>query len=55
MAQWVKTSTSLCEDAGLLPGLTPGFNDPALPQEVAWIPCCCGCGVGQQLQLLFHP
>ena len=23
--------------------------------DAAWIPRCCGCGVGQQLQLQFHP
>ena len=23
--------------------------------HVAWIPCCCGCGVDQQVQLQFDP
>ena len=54
MAQGLKSPASVHEDAGLTPGL-------ALPQAVVWveeaaqIPCCCGCGAGQRLQLRFDP
>ena len=57
MAQQVTKPTSICEDMGWIPGLDHWVGDPALPwavvqvADVAQIPCCCGCGVGQQLQL----
>ena len=49
------------EVVGSIPGLTQGVKDQALPwavvqvEDAAWIPSCCGCGAGQQLQLWFNP
>ena len=49
------------EVAGLIPGLTQWVKDLALlgalveVTEAAWIPHCCGCGVGWWLQLRFDP
>ena len=60
MVQWVKNPASIHEDAGSIPGLTQCAKDPGLPQAVVQVPdkarilWCCGCGVGQQLQLLFN-
>ena len=59
--QQVKNPTSIHEDAGLTPGLTPWVEDVALPHvaayvtDVAQILHCCGCGIGWQLQLQFSP
>ena len=49
------------EDVGSIPGLAKWVKDLALLQAVVWVAeaaqiwHCCGCGVGQQLQLLFNP
>ena len=57
MAQWVKNPTNSHEDVGLIPGLTLWVKDLVLPQAMAKVAAevqiwyCCGCGVGQQLQL----
>ena len=56
-AQWVKNPTSVRKDVGSIPGLTQWVKVPALLQaaDAAWIPHCCGCGVGWQLQLHLDP
>ena len=55
----LRTQGSVYENAGLIPGPAQWVKDLALLQaaaqvtDVARIPC--GCGVGWQLQLRFHP
>ena len=57
MVQQVKDLTSSHENAGSIPGITQWIKDLAFLQaavyvaDVAWIPCCCGRGIGWQLQL----
>ena len=61
VAQRVKNPPSVHEDAGSVPGLCQWGKDPGLPWTVVEVPDvapfwhCCGCGVGQQLQLPFNP
>ena len=46
----LRTQHSICEDAGLIPGLAQRVKDLALLQaavlvaDVVHIQCCCGCG-----------
>ena len=57
VAQWVKNATNIHKDVGSIPALTQWVKDPALPQaaasvaDLAWIWCCCGCGICWQLWL----
>ena len=60
VAQWLTNPTSNQELAGLIPDLAQWVKDPVLLWAVVWvtdmalIPCCCGYGIGQQLQLQFN-
>ena len=61
MAQWLTNPSRNHEVTGSVPALAQWVNDLALPGAVvsvadaAWIPRCCGSGVGQRLQLRFDP
>ena len=58
--EWVKDPTE-CEVLVWVPGLTQWVKDPVLPQTVAtfagvaWIRCCCGCGINIHLWFRFDP
>ena len=56
MAQWLTNPTRNHAVEGLIPGLAQWVKDPGVAgscgvADVARIPCCCGSGVGRQLQL----
>ena len=61
VTQRVENPTSIHEDVGLIPSLIQWAKDLVLPQAVvqvtdaARIWLCCGCSIGQQLQLQFDP
>ena len=63
MAQWLTNPPRNHVVVGLIPGLAPWVNDPALPWAVVsvadtariWRGCGCGCGVGQRLWLQLDP
>ena len=50
---------SIHEDVGLIPDLTQWVKDLVLPRAVVWVPdvawilCCCDCGIGRRLQFRF--
>ena len=46
--------TGIFEDMGSIPGFLRGLGSGLALScdevtDTAWIPCCCGCGVAQQL------
>ena len=61
MAQWLTNPTRNHEVVGSVPALAQWVKDLVLPRavvevaDVAWIPHCCGSGVGRRLQLQLDP
>ena len=61
MAQCLANLTRNRKISGSILGLAQWVGDLALPRAVVWvadvarIPCCCGSGVGQWLQLQLDP
>ena len=57
MVQRLTNPTRIHEDAGSIPGLDHWVNELAVVVvgDEAWILHCCGCGVGEQLQLQLDP
>lgn len=60
VAQRIKNPTGIHEDAGSIPGLAKRDSSPVaanrgLLADATWIPHCCDCGLGQQLQPRFDP
>ena len=53
MAQWLTNPTRDYDVAGSIPGLAQRVKDPSVAvscgvgRRLAWIPCCCGSGVGR--------
>ena len=52
VVQWLVNLIRNHEVARSIPGLPQWVRDPVLQvADAAWIPRCCGCGVGRWLEL----